>query len=66
MQYLEAALPYAARANSSNPQWNPLMTTLEQAGTITESNLIPALRAQCAAGLHAGSNVPPVTAPVPS
>ncbi len=45
---LQAALPLAAQANSANPQWNPLMTTLEESGTNEEANLVPALRAQCA------------------
>lgn len=44
---LQKALPDAARANSANPQWNPLMTTLEASATITERNLVTALRAQC-------------------
>ncbi|MDA8359002.1 MAG: hypothetical protein M0Z95_22500 [Actinomycetota bacterium] len=45
---LEAALPIAARATSADPQWNPLMTTLEESGFNTESHLFPALLAQCA------------------
>lgn len=46
---LEKALPLAARANSSDPVYNPLMTTLQEIGRTSEANLVPALRAQCAA-----------------
>jgi hypothetical protein len=45
---LQDALPLAAQANSADPQWNPLMTTLEESGTNEEANLVAALRAQCA------------------
>ncbi|MHB8219442.1 MAG: hypothetical protein ACYDHU_03855 [Acidimicrobiales bacterium] len=47
VQQLELALPLAAQATSADPQWNPLMTTLEESGFNTESHLIPALKAQC-------------------
>ena len=46
---LEKALPLAAQANSADPAYNPLMTTLQEIGRTSEANLIPALRAQCAA-----------------
>ncbi len=46
---LEKALPLAAQANSADPVFNPLMTTLQEIGRTSEANLIPALRAQCAA-----------------
>lgn len=46
---LEQALPLAARANSADPAFNPLMTTLQEIGRTSEANLIPALRAQCSA-----------------
>jgi hypothetical protein len=72
---LDRALPLAAQANSANPAWNPLMTTLEEAGTNREANLIRALTAQCAAtrsrtspirftvptGSGTGSTSPPTT-----
>lgn len=45
---LETALPLAAAANSANPEWNPLMTTLQEVGRIQEQYLVPALTAQCA------------------
>ncbi len=46
---LAQAEPLAARATSADPAFNPLMTTLQENGRTSESNLIPALRAQCAA-----------------
>jgi hypothetical protein len=46
-QQLEAALPLAAQANSADPAFNPLMTTLQEMGRTSEGELIPALRAQC-------------------
>jgi thioredoxin-like negative regulator of GroEL len=46
---LDQALQLAARANSADPAFNPLMTTLQEIGRTSEANLIPALRAQCAA-----------------
>jgi hypothetical protein len=52
---LQTALPLAARANSSNPQFNPLMTTLEDAGSNSEGKLVSALRVQCEAADHPGS-----------
>jgi hypothetical protein len=47
IEQLELALPLAAQATSADPQWNPLMTTLEESGFNTEAHLIPALKAQC-------------------
>jgi hypothetical protein len=49
---LAAALPLAAQANSADPAYNPLMTTLQEIGRTSESNLIPALRAQCSAAAN--------------
>ena len=54
---LEAAEPIAARANSADPAFNPLMTTLQELGRTTEANLIPALRAQCAAAASSTGGV---------
>ncbi len=48
VEQLEVALPLAAQANSADPQWNPLMTTLQEIGRNSEANLVAALRAQCA------------------
>ncbi|MGH2928338.1 MAG: hypothetical protein ACRDL8_09060 [Solirubrobacteraceae bacterium] len=58
---LNTALQYAAQANSANPSFNPLMTTLQEAGRTAESDLVPALEAQCAAaaGKTAGSPLGP-------
>lgn len=58
---LETAIPLAAQANSADPQWNPLMTTLQESRRNELSNLIPALRAQC----HQAS-LPNEQAPVPN
>lgn len=66
---LEAAEPLAARANSADPAYNPLMTTLQEIGRTSESNLIPALKAQCEAAMNPTSQSPvgggstPVTSP---
>lgn len=64
---LEVALPLAAAANSADPRWNPLMTTLQEIGRTSEANLARALSAQCAAAAHptpAGSGTP-VRRPTP-
>lgn len=57
---LEDALPIAAQANSADPAYNPLMTTLQEIGRTSEANLIPALRAQCAAADNPTSGSTPV------
>ena len=49
VEQLEAAEPLAAAANSANPAFNPLMTTLQEIGRTSEANLVQALEAQCAA-----------------
>jgi hypothetical protein len=46
---LRDALPLAAAANSDNGQWNALMTTISESARVSESHLIVALQAQCAA-----------------
>ncbi|HTX63566.1 MAG TPA: hypothetical protein VMD28_07980, partial [Acidimicrobiales bacterium] len=55
---LSEALQLAAQANSANPAFNPLMTTLQEIGRTSESNLIPALRAQCEAAENPTSQSP--------
>ncbi|MGH8989514.1 MAG: hypothetical protein ACRDXC_13125 [Acidimicrobiales bacterium] len=60
---LDRALQLAAQANSANPEFNPLMTTLQETGRTPESNLIPALRAQCEAAQT--STQSPVPGPTP-
>lgn len=59
---LSQAEPLAAQANSANPAFNPLMTTLQEIGRTSEANLIPALRAQCAAAQNPTSTT---NSPVP-
>lgn len=59
---LNQAEQLAARANSANPSFNPLMTTLQEIGRTSEANLIPALRAQCTAAQNATSTT---QSPVP-
>lgn len=71
IKQLEAALPLAAQATSADPQWNPLQTTLQEIGRNTESNLIPALRSQCALADTNGEQAPTIApatpgAPTPS
>ena len=62
---LEAALPLAAKANSADPQWNPLMTTLQEIGRNSEANLVSALRAQCEVANSSGTQPPIVGSTVP-
>lgn len=57
---LEDALPIAAQANSADAAFNPLMTTLQEIGRTSETNLIPALRAQCAAANNPTAGSTPV------
>lgn len=64
-QDLETALQVAAQANSADPQWNPLMTTLQEIGRNSEHNLIPALRAQCTQAAQPNEQAP-VIPPQPS
>lgn len=62
---LEEALPLAAQANSADPQWNPLMTTLQEVGGNAEGHLVPALRAQCTQAAQPNEQAP-VVSPQPS
>jgi hypothetical protein len=57
-QQLATALPLAARATSADPQWNPLMTTLEEVDRNHEGNLVQALRSQCAMANSSGEQAP--------
>jgi hypothetical protein len=65
VEQLETALPLAAQANSADPQWNPLMTTLQEIGRNSEAHLISALRAQCALADTNNEQAPVVTTTVP-
>lgn len=58
LEQLESALPLAAQANSADPQWNPLMTTLEEIDRNSEANLLGALRSQCAVADSSGEQTP--------
>ncbi len=66
IEQLEAALPLAARATSADPQWNPLMTTLEEIGRNSEANLVRALRSQCALAETSGEQAPLIAPSTPS
>ena len=62
---LDQALQLAAQANSANPAFNPLMTTLQETGRTPESNLIAALRAQCEAASNPTSQSAVPGSPTP-
>jgi hypothetical protein len=62
---LNEALQLAAQANTADPAFNPLMTTLQETGRTPESNLIPALRAQCEAAQNPTSQSPVPGGPTP-
>jgi hypothetical protein len=66
IEQLEAALPLAARATSTDPQWNPLMTTLEEIGRNSEANLVRALRSQCELADSSGEQAPVVNPSTPA
>ena len=66
---LRAALPLAATAAGEDSQWQALVTTLSESSRVPESDLVPALQAQCADTATSGSTptVPSTTAaPVPT
>jgi hypothetical protein len=65
IEQLEVALPLAARATSDDPQWNPLMTTLQEIGRNAEANLVQALRAQCAQADTPNEQAPVVQSTIP-
>ncbi len=70
-EQLELALPLAAQANSADPQWNPLMTTLQEIGRNSEANLVTALQAQCTQAAQPNEQAPivggtPTTGPTPT
>lgn len=65
IEQLEVALPLAARATSDDPQWNPLMTTLQEIGRNSEANLVAALRAQCAQADTPNEQAPAVPSTLP-
>jgi len=65
VEQLEAAEPLAAMATSDDPQWNPLMTTLQEIGRNSEANLVAALQAQCATAGGSGEANPATPSSVP-
>lgn len=62
---LQDALQLAAQANSADPQYNPLMTTLQEIGRIPEAHLVVALRASCNLANSANPVAPVITSTVP-
>ncbi len=62
---LEAAVPLAAGANTANPMFNPLMTTLQEADRVDEGHLLTALRAQCAMADSPNPQAPVINDTVP-
>ncbi len=62
---LEQAEQLAAQANSADPAYNPLMTTLQEIGRTSEANLIPALQAQCDAANNPTAQGPVTSGPAP-
>ena len=65
---LTAASPLAAEAAGQAPQWQALMATLAENSRLPESDLVPALRQQCAvarSGGTTGPSLPVTTLPPP-
>ena len=60
---LTAASPLAAEAAGQAPQWQALMATLAENSRLPESDLVPALRQQCAVAPAVGPPVPPCPPP---
>jgi hypothetical protein len=60
---LQTASPLAAEAAGQAPQWQALMATLSENSRLPESDLVSALRQQCAVAQTGGSPGPslPVT-----
>ena len=55
---LQLAAPLAAVAAGQAPQWQALMATLSETSRLPESDLVPALTAQCAAAQNGGALIP--------
>jgi hypothetical protein len=65
---LQTASPLAAEAAGQAPQWQALMATLAENSRLPESDLVSALRQQCAVVQTGGTtvpNVPDTTLPAP-
>jgi D-arabinose 1-dehydrogenase-like Zn-dependent alcohol dehydrogenase len=67
LQQLREALPLAASAAGENAQWQAFSTTLAESSRVPESDLVIALRQQCAdvAGGGRGPATPATTLPPP-
>jgi hypothetical protein len=65
---LMAALPIAASATYVDNQWQALMTTLSQSSEIPETQLVPALQAECRVANNSvfDQSPPPSSIPPPS
>lgn len=69
LQQLRDALPLAATAAGEDPTWQAFVTTLSESNRVPESDLVIALRQQCAdvANGGQGPSAPPTSvAPVPT
>jgi len=62
---LRLALPLAGSAAGESPQWQALMTTLEESSRVPESVLVRALQQQCADASTGGQPAPPPTTSMP-
>jgi hypothetical protein len=64
---LQEALPLAASAAGENAQWQAFSTTLSESSRVPESDLVSALRQQCADVSTGGQgpSTPPTTLPPP-
>ena len=67
LKQLQLALPLAASAAGENAQWQAFMTTLAESSRVPESDLVIALRQQCADVSNGGQGpaTPPTTFPPP-
>lgn len=67
LQELRAALPLAASAAGENAQWQAFSTTLSESSRVPESDLVVALRQQCAdvSSGGQGPSTPTTTLPPP-
>jgi uncharacterized protein YwlG (UPF0340 family) len=62
---LRQALPIAAQAAFHDGQWQALMTTVSESNRVPETELIPALEAQCRAADSSTFNQPPPPSSIP-
>ena len=66
LQQLRDALPLAATAAGEDATWQAFVTTLSESSRVPESDLVIALREQCASVASGqGPAPPPTTAPAP-